>query len=116
MPKLLKCYWRESARGLDILCVEKSRGKISLTELQEYLLYEARIYGHWAILLHSNESACDVGWPTEPPKGDRVYLYGVSEGQVCPVCHELTPPEYCPHCGERVFALGERSQGEASQN
>jgi len=99
MSSLLKSRWTEDFRGQSVLCVEKSRGKISLTELQAYLAHEARLCGHWIVVLNTNESACEIGWPEEEQKGDKIHLYEYIGEDTCPVCSKFAPPEYCPDCG-----------------
>lgn len=100
---LLKHQWVTDRFGKSALCVQKSRGKINMNELADYLRYDAHIYSHWAIMLNATESTCDVGWPEDEPKGDKVFLYQLGEGETCPVCAQMLPPEYCPHCGEKVM-------------
>ena len=102
MSRLLKHHWTEDYRGNSALCIEKSRGKISLDELEEYLRYEARIHSHFMIMINASESAGDIGWPVEEPKGDRMLLYEYSGDDNCPLCASIMPPEYCPHCGEKL--------------
>ena len=102
MSKLLKHYWTEDYRGQSVLCVEKSRGKISLAELENYLLHEARIHSHWIIIINASEGACDVGWPLAEEQNDKVFLYEYSGEDTCPLCAYIMPPEYCPHCGKQI--------------
>jgi hypothetical protein len=102
MPRLTHEYVRTEHSGSNALCVKKTRGKISIEELGDYLRYDARIYGQWVIMLNASETACEVGWPTDEPKGDSILLFEIEPEGSCPICATLLPPEYCPHCGERI--------------
>lgn len=102
---LLKAHWDKSYRGRSILLFEKIRGKISVREVENYLLYEEgqKFAGCYAILIHATESCCGgSGWDDgSEPKGDSLELFPIEEDECCPVCGEITPPYvYCPRCGE----------------
>jgi len=103
MPRLTHELIAPEQGGTYALCVRKSRGKITIDELGDYLRYNTRLYGHWVIILNTNESTCDVGWPDDELKGDSIILYQVEQDAACPVCAQTTPPEYCPHCGEKIM-------------
>ncbi|MCI8539590.1 MAG: hypothetical protein HFF18_13195 [Oscillospiraceae bacterium] len=108
MKRGIKMTWEYAGNhpNADTLCVRitKSRGKLTLHEIEDLLLYEDNQAwcGHYAILENCSESAADgAGWYMEDdPKGDTVVLYKLDEGESCPVCGGLTPPyDYCPSCG-----------------
>ena len=99
MSKLLSHRWTNDVHDIPVLCIEKGRGKISISELQQYLLYEARIENNWFITFTTHEGAGEVGWPEEEPKGDKIFLYPYSGDDTCPICASILPPEFCPQCG-----------------
>jgi hypothetical protein len=94
--------WDRDVFGNPVLLLRKARGKISLDESANHLRYDDRLAGHWVIILNASEATCGVGWPIEEPKGDVIELYQIEAENTCPVCARLTPPEYCPHCGEKI--------------
>ena len=86
------------------LRIEKKRGKLTLAEIQDLLMYEEsqRYCGHYTIILNCSEAAMggDDLYLEDGQKGDTVALYQIEEGETCPVCAEKSPPfEYCPSCG-----------------
>lgn len=90
-----------------ILRICKSRGKLTLREIADLLLYEdnGKYNGRYAIFINASESACGgSGWDDgSEPKGDFADLYELSAGNDCPVCGKLLPDkDYCPHCGESL--------------
>ena len=103
----LTSYWTEDFAGSQILVVQKKRGKITITELEEYLRYSpsGMFQGHWAILLNSSDSPCGgSGWMDEIEElGDQVGLYQIEEYEKYPVCRAVTPLlTICPYCGESL--------------
>lgn len=87
------------------LWVRKVRGKLTVSEIEELLLYEGNgLYsGQWIIHINASESGCgNSGWDDgAEPKGDTVMLIQILEQESCPICGKLAPPfEYCPTCGE----------------
>ena len=102
MPKL-KAHWDNDIHGNSILIVEKARGKITVDELAKFLLYDFRIYGHYVIHINASETcAGGNGWYFEEPKGDSQFVYQVEPDGICPICTKLSPPDYCPGCGEKI--------------
>lgn len=86
--------------------IKKKRGKLTLDEIEEFLRYEnqGRYQSHYIIVLNCSESSCGgSGWmDDQDPPGDCAVLYQYNFEEPCPVCAEMTPPEYCPNCGEHL--------------
>ena len=104
MKRGIEMSWACDHKDRPHLRIEKKRGKLTLEEIQDLLMYEEsqRYCGHYAILLNCSESAVDGGslYLEEEQKGDTVALYQIEEGEICPVCGGYTPPfVYCPNCG-----------------
>ena len=98
---LLKFEWGSDLRGISILVARKSRGKITVSELQEAMSRDYRYNGGWALIFKAKDDSYQ-GWGEEP-KGDAVELYRVDDWETCPVCAVvLSGVEYCPHCNERI--------------
>lgn len=97
-------------RGYDlqdrpIVRITKRRGKLTLEEVSDLLLYEGRgeWNGHYAIVLNCSESTLGgIGmYDEEEPKGDALDLYPLEYFEECPVCGKMSPPfQYCLNCGE----------------
>ena len=104
MKRGIEMSWAYDYKGRLALRIEKKRGKLTLAEIQDLLMYEEsqRYCGHYAILLNCSEAAADGGslYLEEDQKGDAVDLHQIQEGEFCPICGEYTPPFlYCPTCG-----------------
>ncbi len=104
MKRGIELSWRYNHKDQMVLRLEKKRGKLTLEEIQDLLMYEEsrRYCGHYAILLNCSEAAADGGslYLEEDQKGDAVDLHQIQEGEFCPICGEYTPPFlYCPTCG-----------------
>lgn len=104
MKRGIEMSWAYDYKGRLALRIEKKRGKLTLAEIQDLLMYEEsqRYCGHYAIILNCSEAAMggDDLYLEEGQKGDVVALYKIEDGETCPVCGKYTPPfEYCPNCG-----------------
>lgn len=83
----LKYNWDTDIYGKEVLRVEKKRGKITLSELEDLLRYEPRgiLQGQWVIVLNCIESTCDgTGWHGDEEQGDVVMLREIVDD--CPIC------------------------------
>ena len=93
----------DDERGYKIL-IKKKKGKLSISEIQNLILYESgsNFHGHYAMVLNcSDDAAGGDGLSNEVSEGDSIVLYQLFEGDTCPVCNNLLPPfECCPNCGE----------------
>lgn len=95
-----------------VTIVEKSRGKLTIDEIEDALRTNDRgLYcGNYVLLLRCGEATLGgSGWDDyEEPKGDSVALYAVGEADECPVCSRLVPPyQYCPECGSNWDSEGD---------
>lgn len=71
-------------------------------------LHDAGFTGYvFAILFHIHEDGGFVGLPEfdDDPKGDVWRLLAVQDGEPCPVCGRVSPPQYCPDCGKYLLPL-----------
>ena len=96
--------WGSDYRDVPVLTISNKRGKLTLSEIQDILLYEEgqKFSGHYAILLNCSEATVGGNglWDAEDDQGDAVDLYPIDEYERCPVCANSVPPyEYCPNCG-----------------
>jgi len=99
--------WKSDARGRSVLVLTKTRGRLTLDEITDYLLYNAKLYGQYVILLNASESVCGgCGWGDDEKQGDSVALYEIIEQEKCPICKGVTPLQYCPKCGEELVEGG----------
>jgi len=88
MAKLVH-EWDRDAQGDGVLVVRKARGKIGVSELEDYL--RCNLVGRWqrryAILLNASEETCGApGLFESDTAGDCVVLYPVDPDADCPVC------------------------------
>lgn len=101
----ISIHWGQDYKGQTALIIEKARGKLTLDDIQDAILYNPNswgMYGYYAIVLNCNEGADTPTWgdELEEKQGDVVLLYQVAEGEECPVCGHVAPPyRYCPECG-----------------
>lgn len=82
--------------GRTIVTLTKSRGKLTMAEIQEYL--QQHMPGVYAILLRAREDAYD-DWPIETT-GDAQDLYLYDND--CPICGHEPPDGHCPKCGANL--------------
>jgi len=104
MKRGIEMSWAYDYKGRLALRIEKKRGKLTLAEIQDLIMYEERqrYCGHYAIILNCSEAAMggDDLYLEDGQKGDTVALYQIEEGETCQVCAEKSPPfEYCHSCG-----------------
>lgn len=104
MKRGIEITWAYDFTGRMYLKISKARGKLTLGEIQDLLLYEnsQKFCGHYAILLNCSEETIGGNgvYLEKDSKGDSVGLYQIEQEGDCPLCGENTPPfEYCPHCG-----------------
>lgn len=78
-----------------VVTLHKSRGKLTVAEIQEYL--QQHMPGVYVILLRAREDAYD-DWPIETT-GDAQDLYLYDNDNDCPICGHEPPGGYCPKCG-----------------
>lgn len=103
-----KLEWRneQNIKGNQVLILTKKKGKISVQEVEEFLLREGggSFNGYYAMIIKATESMCEVsGWMDEDKQGDMVELYPLYQGEDCPICSKLLPPfKYCPECGKEL--------------
>lgn len=89
----------------DVFVLRKSRGKLNLDEITEYLQQEQNGFyqGHYVIILNATESAMGgSGWGNDEPKGDTVEEIRLEGDVTCPICAKMLPPDYCPDCGATI--------------
>lgn len=111
---IVESSWDNSERFM-VLNLKKKRGKISLSEIEDFLRYESggQYHGHYAIIINAIESTCGgSGWIDDiEPAGDCVTLYPLEEQSYCPCCGKVIPfIDYCPACGADLEK--ERNQNE----
>lgn len=95
--------WTSDYHGEQILVVWKKRGNISQKELADFLLYELRKYGYYVNIINANESVCGgCRYDDGQTQGDRVELYYYDHEERCPVCGQMSMPNYCVHCGHQI--------------
>ena len=104
MKRGIEMSWAYDYKGRLALRIEKKRGKLTLAEIQDLLMYEEsqRYCVHYAIILNCSEATVDGGglYLEEDQKGDVAILYQIEDGEICPVCGKYTPPfKYYPNCG-----------------
>lgn len=107
MARGITYEWEKNIYGSSVLIIRKSRGKLTLQEIEELLRYERGgiFNGRYAILLNCSEATCGgAGWGDETePRGDIVELCEVQSEEECPICKAMLPDkDYCPHCGESL--------------
>lgn len=91
-------------RGTDTYLIKKSRGKLTLDDVEESLR-EKGFEGFICIVLKITQDGY-AGWGDEDENKDQVFASIVDDGLTCPVCKQLTPLiSYCPECGKRIDTL-----------
>jgi hypothetical protein len=110
--KGVKAEWKSGSelprrlQGTETYLVTKTRGKLTLDEIEEALKAKG-LEGWFCIVLRVADEDTYTGWELEEPKGDMVYVSFIDEACDCPVCRQLTPfIGYCPECGHRIDTIG----------
>lgn len=105
MAAKLTAEWDEDIVGRPVLLIRKSRGKITVDELVDFLLRDYRFTNYaYAMVINVRESMCEgSGWlMDEEPKGDVVELYQLEDEENCPVCGRILTYQNCPECGAEL--------------
>jgi len=109
----LKMTSGSGLNGEDILIFTKKRGRISVREIDEFLMYNLDRYrysGMYYVPFMVKEDSYQ-GWELGEGKvldedgnevSDKVVLTCVNEGEACHFCGQAMPGSYCPHCGETI--------------
>jgi len=100
-------------KGEDVLIFTKKRGRISIREIDEFIMYDLNnqwYSGLYYIPFMVKEDSYQ-GWEVGEGKAldedgnevsDKVILIRVNEGEACHFCGQAMPGAYCPHCGEHI--------------
>lgn len=107
----IEAMWDYDMYDNSILVLEKKRGKLSLSEVGDFLRYEksGSFQGNYVLIVRAGEATCGgSGWmDEEEPKGDQWVLYKVEQGEPCPVCSRMAPSiQWCESCGEPLNGEG----------
>lgn len=91
--------------GKLVYMVRKSRGKLTLEEIQQ-ALREAQVEGLAAIMFNLD---CSYNESIEDHVDcDRISVMAFSDYDDCPVCSHLSPIRYrCPECGRKLECFKE---------
>lgn len=106
----IRFEWNFERPGL--LLAIRDKGKITYPELIEAINgRDVNLQGHIFSMqfVVDRERSQPIGWDPydEEPEGDTWELWDVVDGETCPLCGKLTPPQYCPECGAYVLPLTE---------
>ena len=92
----------------------RDHGKITLDELKEAINADSEMYLEGHVFALGFYVSCEyygkMGWMDgidNDRDGDVWELWDVQDGEPCPICRQLVPPQYCPECGCHVFPLTE---------
>ena len=107
----IEAMWDYDMYDNSILVLGKKRGKLSLSEVGDFLRYEksGSFQGNYVLIIRATEATCGgSGWMDEvEQKGDQWELYQVEQGEPCPVCSHMTPSiQWCESCGEPLNGEG----------
>ncbi len=109
MTKGLNIEFAGYNQGNNVFRLKKTRGKLSLEEITEFLQHEKNgIYqGQYVIVVNATEFTIGgSGWDDcQPTKGDVAELILLVGEAHCPVCSKLLPPDYCAECGAKIEIL-----------
>ena len=94
---VIKSEVTTDALGRTVVTLSKSRGKLTMAEMQDYL--RSQMPGIYIIVLKALEDGYD-GWGQTEISGDAqdIYLYDAQ----CPLCGWEPPDGYCPKCGANL--------------
>lgn len=103
MKRGMSVKWNGDDGSLEI---RKARGKLTVDEIEEVLLYGQddmgqRLNGYYAIILKCDEGRCESNgvYYDDEPKGDLVSAFPLYDRGECPVCQNTLPPrKWCPNC------------------
>lgn len=103
MNRLVSAEWDEDCYGNRGLLFKKTRGRLTLEDIEDYLRYSNRgsLRNIYVIIVNATEATIGgSGWDDgNIPVGDNAFLYPLEPEEKCPVCNAMLPPEYCPECG-----------------
>jgi len=92
--------------------IKKSRGKITLADIQD-AMGEKNLEGLVVVMLRVG-SDLYTGWNDDAePKGDIADVVLITEDGDCPICAKTVPLiQWCPHCGRSIDTLREQEDSQ----
>lgn len=113
MTRKSKIRFEWDARREGLLLAIRDKGTITMPELLDALREEGYAGYMFTIIFNVHEDAGYVGWGDyDEPEGDTWKLWQVVDGDPCPICEQISPPQFCPQCGAHVFPLTELGSDE----
>lgn len=96
----IKTEWNRDRLGRDMTTVIKSRGKLTVEEIQT-ALRDKGMEGYFVIIIKVGDT--DDGYFYEEPKGDACDVYAINQDEVCPICAKTSTVQYwCHECGNKL--------------
>lgn len=101
-------------KGDNFYTVTKSRGRLTLDEVQE-ALSEKGLEGYAMMGFHVGRDL-DSGWVLDEPKGDAIDVAITDGWGDCPFCKRLLPPlVWCPKCDHKMKLREEWTQDKIEE-
>lgn len=102
----IRFEWDEKRDGL--LWAIRDHGDLTMTEVLEGLRQIGMAGSLFTIVFFVHEESGFTGWEAYDERdGESWQLWQVIDGDPCPICGKLTPPQYCGHCGNQIVFPGE---------
>ena len=97
----IRFEWDPDRNGL--LWAIRDHGNLTMPEVLDGLREIGLAGDLFTIVFVVRDEPDLVGWEAFDEKdGESWKLWQVVDGDPCPICSKLSPPQYCEHCGAQI--------------
>ena len=111
MARKSKIYFRWDGDRDGLLWAIRDHGNLTMPEVLDGLRELGMVGDLFTIVFVVRDEPDFTGWEAyDELDGESWQLWQVVDGDPCPICGKLSPPQYCEHCGAKLHKLEEAFQ------